>query len=294
MHTHRLGDLVPGRGAVEAATPDRGPGQDRRDGRVASGTVVAAGRDRHGARALDRAGDRAGSGPCPGGQPGSADGSTASTVEAAAAARDHLRRQTRVDRRARHLVATAPLRASRSAGRVRRGLRGGAAGQRPQGPARQADRGDGGDQRVRGHGATAGLSTGRVDVDRIRIGSRDRRLEPFTGSSIGAFLGLVPSEYSSGQSRVQGSITKTGNTHARRLLVEAAWHHRKPYRPGAVMQARWAHASGMAVARGDAGNHRLHRKWQQFTARKKRPVIANVAIARELAGRCWSLAVMPD
>ena len=44
----------------------------------------------------------------------------------------------------------------------------------------------------------------------------------FTGSSIGAFLGLVPTEHSSGGSRSQGSITKTGNTHARRLLVEAA------------------------------------------------------------------------
>jgi len=49
----------------------------------------------------------------------------------------------------------------------------------------------------------------------------------FTGSTIGAFVGLVPSEHSSGQSRSQGSITKTGNTHARRLLVEAAWHHAK-------------------------------------------------------------------
>ena len=52
----------------------------------------------------------------------------------------------------------------------------------------------------------------------------------FSGSSIGAFLGLVPTEDSSGESRSQGSITKAGNGHARRLLVEAAWHHRKSYR----------------------------------------------------------------
>ena len=58
----------------------------------------------------------------------------------------------------------------------------------------------------------------------VKIGEWTR----FTGSSIGAFLGLVPTEHSSGDSRVQGSITKTGNTHARRLLVEAAWHHRRP------------------------------------------------------------------
>ena len=53
----------------------------------------------------------------------------------------------------------------------------------------------------------------------------------FTGSTIGAYLGLVPSEFSSGARRVQGGITKTGNAHARRLLVEAAWHHRRPLRP---------------------------------------------------------------
>ena len=116
-----------------------------------------------------------------------------------------------------------------------------------------------------------------------------------TGSSIGAYLGLVPTESSSGGSRAQGSITKTGNTHARRLLVEAAWHHRKPYRtPGATMTARWELAPAAARARGAAGNQRLHQRWLAFTERKKRPVIANVAIARELAGWCWSLAVMND
>ena len=49
----------------------------------------------------------------------------------------------------------------------------------------------------------------------------------FTGSSIGAYVGLVPSEFASGTSGVQGSITKAGNTHVRRLLIESAWHHRK-------------------------------------------------------------------
>jgi transposase len=115
----------------------------------------------------------------------------------------------------------------------------------------------------------------------------------FTGATIGAYLGLVPSEHSSGASRVQGSITKTGNTHARRLLVEAAWHHRPAYRqPGAVIRARWQGAEPAAVARAHAGNQRLHARWQTFTARKKRPVIANVAVARELAGWCWSLATL--
>jgi transposase len=143
---------------------------------------------------------------------------------------------------------------------------------------------------VRRLGCLRGVSTLTGFALAVEIGDWDR----FTGATIGAFLGLVPSEHSSGQSRSQGSITKTGNTHARRLLVEAAWHHRKVYRPGAVMQARWAAAPSAAVTRGQDGNRRLNDKWQQFIARKKRPTIANVAIARELAGWCWSLAVLPD
>ncbi|WUS95092.1 IS110 family transposase [Kribbella sp. NBC_00709] len=116
----------------------------------------------------------------------------------------------------------------------------------------------------------------------------------FTGNTIGAFVGLVPSEYSSGQSRVQGPITKTGNTHVRRLLIEAAWHHRARYVAGKTMRDRWELASPAARARGDAGNRRLHARWNVFQDRHKRHVIANVAIARELAGWCWSLAVLEE
>jgi hypothetical protein len=97
-------------------------------------------------------------------------------------------------------------------------------------------------------------------------------------------LGLVPSEYSSGASRVQGSITKTGNTHVRRLLVEAAWHHRARYAAGRTMRDRWELAPAAARVRGDAGNRRLNARWNTFRQRHKRHVIANVAIARELAG----------
>ena len=116
----------------------------------------------------------------------------------------------------------------------------------------------------------------------------------FTGSTIGAFLGLVPTESSSGEGRHQGSITKTGNTHARRLLVEAAWHHQRPYRPSKTMRDRWDLAPPVARARGHAGNQRLHDRWLGFGQRKKRPVIANVAVARELAGWCWSLATLQE
>lgn len=116
----------------------------------------------------------------------------------------------------------------------------------------------------------------------------------FTGRTIGAYVGLVPTEYSSGSSRVQGGLTKTGNSYVRRLLIEAAWHHRKRYRPGERLRKRWATTTPAVRARAHAANHRLHTKWVRFDERKKRPVVANAAIARELAGWCWSLAVLDD
>ncbi len=143
---------------------------------------------------------------------------------------------------------------------------------------------------VRRLGCLRGVSTLTGFAVAVEIGDWER----FTGSTIGSFVGLVPSESSSGASRVQGSITKTGNTHVRRLLVEAAWHHRPRYVVGKTMQDRWEMASAAARARGDAGNRRLHSRWVKFTERRKRHVIANVAIARELAGWCWSLAVLQD
>jgi transposase len=143
---------------------------------------------------------------------------------------------------------------------------------------------------VRRLGCLRGVSTLTGFALAVEIGDWHR----FTGNTIGAFVGLVPSEHSSGASRSQGSITKTGNTHARRLLVEAAWHHRSRYRAGKVMRDRWDLAPAAARVRGDQGNRRLHQRWVQFLERRKRPTIANVAIAREMAGWCWSLAVLQE
>jgi transposase len=78
---------------------------------------------------------------------------------------------------------------------------------------------------VRRLGCLRGVSNLTALALAVEIGDWHR----FTGNTLGAFVGLVPSERSSGQSRVQGSITKTGNTHVHRLLVEAAWHHRARY-----------------------------------------------------------------
>jgi transposase len=86
-----------------------------------------------------------------------------------------------------------------------------------------------------------------------------------TGRTIGAYLGLVPTEYSSGSTRCQRGLTKIGNGHARRLLIEAAWHHLTPYRPGTELRRRWAAASPTARARGHAANRRLHARWPAST-----------------------------
>jgi transposase len=137
-------------------------------------------------------------------------------------------------------------------------------------------------------GCLRGISTLTGFALAVEIGDWAR----FTGTSIGSYVWLVPSERSSGASRVQGGITKTGNSHARRLLVEAAWHHQARYVVGKTMRDRWDLAAAAARARGDAGNRRLHQRWVRFNERGKRPVVANVAVARELAGWCWSLAVM--
>ena len=124
----------------------------------------------------------------------------------------------------------------------------------------------------------------------VEIGDWNR----FTGASIGAYLGLVPSEHSSGASRRQGGITKSGNSHVRRLLVEAAWHHKPRYTVGRVLQARWDQAPPTARARGHAGNQRLHQRWVTYSLHRKKHTVATTAIARELAGWCWSLATLPD
>jgi transposase len=135
-----------------------------------------------------------------------------------------------------------------------------------------------------------GISTLTAFGLAVEIGDWHR----FTGRSIGAYLGLVPTEYSSGASRSQGGLTKTGNGHVRRLLVESSWHHRKPYRPGTRLRRRWETATPAVRARSHAANRRLHTRWVRFDQRHKRPVVANAAIARELAGWCWSLAVLED
>jgi hypothetical protein len=66
----------------------------------------------------------------------------------------------------------------------------------------------------------------------------------------------------------------------RRLLIEAAWHQRSPYRhPGPTLRARWAKVDPALKGRGHGGNRRSHQQWCRFLERRMHPVVANVAVA---------------
>ena len=105
-----------------------------------------------------------------------------------------------------------------------------------------------------------------------------------------AYLGLVPSEHSSGPVMRRGRITKAGNSHARRLLAEAAWAYRGIPRVGRVMQRRQDRVSASVRALSWKAQLRLCGRFRRLTARgKPRPVIAT-AIARELTGFVWAVA----
>jgi transposase len=106
---------------------------------------------------------------------------------------------------------------------------------------------------------------------------------------LSSYVGLVPCENTTGQQRRLGSITKTGSGHARRLLVEAAWHYRPRPRIGKALTERQAGQPAEAIAVAWSAQRRLHRTWTRLEARAKRRTIIAVAAARELAGFAWAI-----
>lgn len=105
-----------------------------------------------------------------------------------------------------------------------------------------------------------------------------------------AWLGVTPSEYSSGEKRRQGSITKNGNSYARKLLVEAAWSYRHPARVSPDIQRRHEGIPKPIVDRAWDAQLRLCRRYRRLIARGKQKNIAVVAVARELAGFIWDVS----
>ena len=104
-----------------------------------------------------------------------------------------------------------------------------------------------------------------------------------------SYLGLTPSEHSSGESKRQGGITKTGNTYARRLLVEVSWHYRHRAGVGQGLRKRRDGQPAWAIAIADKAQLRLCRRYRRLTARGKPPQKAAIAVARELVGFLWGV-----
>ena len=112
-----------------------------------------------------------------------------------------------------------------------------------------------------------------------------------TAPSLMAFVGLVPSEHSSGTKQSHGAITKTGNAHLRRVLVEAAWAYRHHPFVGQPLAHRQRGAPADVVAHAWTAQQRLHRRYARFTARGKPKSHVVTAVARELTGFLWAVLV---
>lgn len=103
------------------------------------------------------------------------------------------------------------------------------------------------------------------------------------------YLGVVPSEHTSGPRRRQGGITKTGNTHARRILIEAAWNYRSPPRISAPLQRRQQDQPAAIRQISWRAQSRLSHRYRQLKARGLPHKKICVAISRELAGFIWHI-----
>ena len=102
-----------------------------------------------------------------------------------------------------------------------------------------------------------------------------------------SYLGLTPSEDSSGDKQKKGAITKAGNKRVRRLLNEASWHYRHRYVPSAALKKRRQRQPQWAIEIADAAGRRVSKRHRHLTNNGKMPCKANIAVARELAGFIW-------
>lgn len=132
------------------------------------------------------------------------------------------------------------------------------------------------------------LVTAAAVVAEVGDFSRFRTARDFMG-----FVGLVPSERSTGQSRRLGGITKTGNQHVRRLLIEAAWHARHRPVVRAALKKRQEGVSADTVSIAWKAQGRLHRRFKSLQESGKPSQKVVVALARELAGFLWGVATQP-
>ncbi len=110
-----------------------------------------------------------------------------------------------------------------------------------------------------------------------------------TAPQLMAAVGLVPSEYSTGDQTRRFGITKAGNTHVRMLAIEAAWHYYRRAAPGRTVQRRRHGESAAIIDTAQRCDARLHRRFVRLTSRGKPSNVAVVAVARELVGFIWAI-----
>jgi len=110
-----------------------------------------------------------------------------------------------------------------------------------------------------------------------------------TAGAFMSYIGLVPSEYSSGKKRKQGGITKTGNGHIRRLLTEAAWHYTRPAQVSRRLAERRVGTDEAVIAYADRALNRLHGKYVKLLFKGKSKQASVTAVARELSGFLWGV-----
>lgn len=106
-----------------------------------------------------------------------------------------------------------------------------------------------------------------------------------------AYLGLVPSEYSSGSKQRPGGITKAGNKIARVMLVEAAWSYKWPPKVGVLLMLKRENYSQALKDIGWKAQVRLNQRFRRLEGRGKRSTVAAAAVARELVGFIWATAI---
>lgn len=122
----------------------------------------------------------------------------------------------------------------------------------------------------------------------------DLRRYPTAPEFMGS-TGLVPGEHSTGDHQHRGRITKAGNAHLRRVLVEAAWQYRHRSMAGPSIKQRRQGQPAAVVAIAERADQRLNRKFRRLVDRyNKKPAVAAVAVARELAGFIWAVGQLPD
>ena len=135
-----------------------------------------------------------------------------------------------------------------------------------------------------------GIDTLTAFALHLELGGDWQRFEHATALS--AWLGLTPSLHQSGESSRQGSITKTGSTFARRLLVESAWHYGRRPHIGATLQNRQAGQPEHVLQIANRAQQRLHRVYRRMRERGKPHNVTVVACARELSCFLWAAATI--